>query len=172
MPASAPPARGGVLKVILVVLGVLFLLMVVSIAGLVYIGYRAKKALRASRFGKTTTITTPFGNMTTNQENAAQTAADMGVDVYPGAVSVKGTGATVKIGGMTVGAVTFETGDSVSAVGAFYRAKFPQATVTSTDEDRQSIVAMSDKGMVTIAIERRDSGTHISISRMSGMKMQ
>jgi hypothetical protein len=150
---AAPAKSSGALKVILVIAGVLLLLVVVAFAGLIYVGYRAKKALNLS---------------VTSSNNAAEVAANLGIESYPGAKVLKGSGGAVSIGGISVGGAEFETSDPVEKVAEFYRSRYPNSTLSAADDNGQSIVVAMDKSFVTIAIKERAGATRITISRMAG----
>jgi zinc ribbon protein len=153
--APAQPAKGGsAVKIVLVIAGVFVLLIVMAVAALIYVGYRAKKALNV--------------NMSATEGSAAQVAANLGVEAYPGAKPLKGSGATFSLGGVTVGGAQFETSDPVATVSDFYRAKYPNSTFSSDNQNDQSLVVSSDKGFVTISIAERAGRTRITVSRMAG----
>jgi hypothetical protein len=146
-----------------------------------YCGYRAYRLakgfgdatksihIETGESGKDTSITTPFGKVTTQEGGAGKVAADLGIEVYPGATPVKGSGATVNFGGMTIGGADFESADPIDKVAEFYRSHYPNSTFNSKDENSQAIVVSNEKGWATIAITASSSGsTKISIARMAG----
>jgi hypothetical protein len=171
--AAAAPRKGGVLKVLLIVAGVLVLLAVLAVAGIVFVGYRMRQAFSTSQSGGRTTVTTPFGKVTSNEGDAAKIAADLNMEVYPGATAVQGSSATVNFGGMAVGAAQFRTGDSLDSVAQFYRSRYPNSTVNASDPANQSIMVRSGKGLIVIGLRAGGDGmTLINISRMGGVAPQ
>ena len=50
---------------------------------------------------------------------------------------------------------------------AFYKAKFPNATVTSSDQNRCNIVSNDQKNMITINIEADGDSTKLQITNVS-----
>ena len=63
--------------------------------------------------------------------------------------------------------VTAESSDSVDKVASFYKAKFPNAMVTTTDAGRCTIISNDQKGMITVNIEAEGDKTKILISHVS-----
>jgi zinc-ribbon domain len=177
MPSGAvagtpPPAQGsGTLKIILIIVAVLAVIFVLMMATCGMVAYRARRAFHTSTShdGRNTTVTTPFGTVSTNQGDAAKTAADLGVDVYPGAKSLRS--ANTSIGKMNVVTADFETSDSVSQVGEFYRGRFPNAMSSSWDDNHGTMVVSTGKGMLTLDVRSEGGGTKIIISRTSGIPM-
>ena len=104
-------------------------------------------------------------------EDATQAAANLGVEIYPGATAVKGSSVSGSFGGMNIGAATLETDDSVATVGEFYSNKYPNSLVGDAKEDKQEFIVNTDKATVVIAVQSQSSGkTKIVISRMAGAK--
>ncbi|MGA3214001.1 MAG: zinc ribbon domain-containing protein [Terriglobales bacterium] len=163
----APTQGSGALKIILIILGVLAILFVLMLGTCSLIAYRARRAFHTSTDGNHTTVTTPFGTVTSDQGDAAKAAADLGVDVYPGAKSLRSS--TASIGKMNVVTADFETGDSVSQVGEFYRGRFPNALSSAWDESHGSMVVPSNKGMLTINVRAEGGRTKIIIGRTTGI---
>src|SRR5436305_1387607 len=133
--AAAAPARaqatqpapakksGGLLKPLLIIFGVLALLAILAIAGVVGFGiFIAKQAKIHQTEGGATKIETPFGNI--EADDPAKTAEKMGIEVYPGAESVKNAGGSVSFGAFSAGSAMFQTTDSVDQVAAFYKDQY------------------------------------------------
>jgi hypothetical protein len=55
----------------------------------------------------------------------------------------------------------------VDQVSAFYKAKFPNAMVTTSDQNRCKIIAQDQKNMTTIDIQADDGQTKIQITHVS-----
>lgn len=167
---APPPAQGGgALKVILIILGVLAVMFVLFLVTCAVGLHHARRAFRTSTDGKNTTVTTPFGTVTSNEGDAAKTAADLGVDVYPGAKSLKSS--NTSIGKMNVVTADFETSDSVSQVGEFYRGRFPNAMSSSWDENHGTMVVTTGNGMLTLEVRAEGGRTKIIIARTNGIPM-
>ncbi len=164
-PAPAATSGGGAAKVILIVIVILVgLALLASIAGVLGFRYFARK-MRVETSGDRAKVTTPFGTVTTG--DAAETARQLGVEVYPGARPLPG-GAAVNFGGFKTAAAEFQTPDTPDQVQTWYRARYPRSEINVSDQNQHTMVFSTSKGMVTINMEPRDNGTHIQISQVGG----
>ena len=80
---------------------------------------------------------------------------------------MKNGAATATFGGVHTATLISESTDSVSKVASFYKAKFPNATVSTSDANRCTIVSNDNKTMITISIEAAGDKTKIQIARVS-----
>jgi hypothetical protein len=176
--AAAAPARaqapqqpqksGGALKVVLVIFGILLLLFVIGIAGIAGVGYYfAKQAKVHQTSDGGTKIETPFGNI--EAEDPAKTAEKMGIDVYPGADSVKNGAGSVSFGEFSAGSAQFETTDSVEQVADFYKQQYPKAIHTESNGNHSFSVSSKDK-VVVISLMPQGSKTSITLSQVIAPK--
>jgi hypothetical protein len=155
--APAPAKSGGALKIILIILGIILFFILAAMGSCIYVGYKAKKALGDI-------------SMETGKDAAVNSLAELGIDPYPGATALEGSG-MVTINGATIGGAEFETGDSVASVADFYRSKFPNSTLSTSEANKQELIIGREKALVTITIEGQENGqTKITIARMSGFK--
>jgi hypothetical protein len=147
-----PPTTSGntVLKVVLIVVGVLFLLAVI-IAGVIGIGvYKLTKNAHKDSSGNVS-LSTPAGTITAGQ-NANVTAADLGVDPYPGATSSEGSMNMQTPNGSMVTAV-YLSSDPVDKVVAFYKEKLgDQASILQTANGTVLSAGEKDKNNIVITI--------------------
>jgi|SRR5208282_2413128 len=168
--ASAPvPAQGGgsgVLKVILIVVGVFVILGVLAVSTVGFIAWRVARSTHVKQEGDHVKIDSPFGSVETSK-NPEDIARDLGVDVYPGAQPMKNGSATASFAGIKTASAVFKSSDSVDQVSAFYKAKFPNAMVTTSDSNRCKIIAQDQKNMTTIDIQGDGSETKIQITHVS-----
>ena len=169
---SAPPAApaqgggSGVLKVILIVVGVFVILGVLAVSTVAFIGWRVARNLHVKQDGNHVKVETPFGSMETPKD-PAEIARSLGVDVYPGAQPEKNGAATVNFAGIHTASGTFRSSDSVDQVSSFYKAKFPNAMVSTADQNRCTIIQQDPKNMVTINIQSENGQTKIQITHVS-----
>lgn len=168
--AAPPPAKsGGALKVILLVLGGLLLLFVVVIALVVGGAVYVAKQSHVEQGPGGAKVETPFGTVETTNDDAKKIAAQMGIEVYPGAHALPGA-ASVTMGSMHSATAMYESDDSAEKVAEFYRKQFPHATVTTTrDEDEKgsahTILAFGDGGKwTTITIEGQGDGCKFTLA--------
>jgi hypothetical protein len=162
---AATTGGGGAAKVIIIVVVILVgLALLASVAGLLGFRYLARK-MRVETSGDRAKVTTPFGTVTTG--DAAETARNLGVEVYPGARPLPG-GAAVNFGGIKTAAAEFQTPDTPYQVQSWYRARYPRSEINVSDQNQHTMVFSTSKGMVTINIEPRDNMTHIQISQVGG----
>ncbi len=165
-PVPAPGGGASAVKVIIIIAVIVVGLALLAFAGVFWAGYKLKKAIRVEQRGENATVSTPWGKVTSN-EDSAKVAREMGFEVYPGARPLPGASA-VAFGGSTVGSAEFETDDAIEKVGKFYSSRYPKSTVNTADENQQTIMASTDRGMVTIVLEKQGNGTKISLSRIGG----
>jgi hypothetical protein len=163
--APGPPPSSGsssALKVVLIIVGVVVLIGVLGVATIGIIGYRIAKNAKVSQKGDDVKIETPFGNMETSSD-PQKTAEELGVEIYPGAQVQKSGAASVTFGSIHTVTANFESSDSVDKVCDFYRAKFPGATVQSSDQTHCSIVASGSGNSTTITADSRADGSSFQI---------
>jgi zinc ribbon protein len=170
-PASFPPpppstGGGSALKIVLIVIAVIVGIGILGLGSLAIIGYHLAKSAHVTQEGDHVKVETPFGSVETSKD-PAQVVKDLGVDVYPGAQAQKNGTATVSFGNMHTVAASFESSDSVDQVCTFYKSRFPKATVTSSDQNRCSIVAGDPKNMININVQNHGGTTKFQISNVS-----
>jgi hypothetical protein len=165
-PAPAQGGGSGVLKVILIVVGVFVILGVLAVSTVAFIGWRVARNMHVKQEGNHVKIDSPFGSVETSK-NPEDIARDLGVDVYPGAQPMKNGSATASFAGIKTASAVFKSSDSVDQVSAFYKAKFPNAMVTTSDQNRCKIIAQDQKNMTTIDIQADDGQTKIQITHVS-----
>jgi hypothetical protein len=168
--APAPPANAGqgsgALKVILIVVGVIVLLGVLSLGSVAFLAWRVARHSHVSQDGNNVKVETPFGSVETTKD-PAQAARNLGVDLYPGAEVLKNGSASATFGGVHTASVSSESADSVDQVASFYKAKFPNAMVTTFDAGRCTIISNDKKNMITVNIEAHGDKTKIMITNVS-----
>jgi|ERR1700691_1883137 flagellar basal body-associated protein FliL len=163
----APPAQGGgALKVILIVVGVVVLVAVLGVTSVAFFAWHVARHAHIRQDGNNVKVETPFGSVETTKD-PSEAARNLGVDLYPGAEVMKNGAATATFGGVHTATLISESTDSVSKVASFYKAKFPNATVSTSDANRCTIVSNDNKTMITISIEAAGDKTKIQIARVS-----
>lgn len=165
-PAPTQGGGSGVLKIILIVVGVFVILGVLAVSTVAFIGWRVARNLHVKQNGDHVKVETPFGSVESSKD-PADVARDLGVDVYPGAQPQKNGAATATFGGVNTASANFSSGDSVEQVSSFYKAKFPNAMVTTSDQNRCTIIQQDQKNMTTINIQAEDGQTKIQITHVS-----
>jgi hypothetical protein len=111
-------------------------------------------------------VETPFGTVQTTKD-PQDAARNLGVDLYPGAQVMKEGSVSMTFGNVHTAALTFETSDSVNQVCSFYKPKFPNAMVVSSDDNQCNIVFNDQKNMITINVKTENGRTKIVISNVS-----
>jgi hypothetical protein len=167
-PVATPPptSGGGVLKVILIVVGVIALVGILGIASLVFFVRRVAQHSHVRQEGNNVKVETPFGTVETPKD-PQDAARNLGVDVYPGAQVMKEGSVSMSFGKVHTTALTFGTTDSVDQVCSFYKPKFPNAMVVSSNDNECSIVSNDKKNMITINAKTEGGKTKIVISNVS-----
>ncbi len=127
---AAPASTGSsTLKIILIVVAIIVGLAILGLGALGYIGYRIAKSAHVDPSGRIT-MNTPAGTfISTPIDNVS--AADLGVDIYPGAQSTRGSLKMEMPNGSAITGV-FLTSDSPDQVLAFYKDKLGSAAHVSS----------------------------------------
>ncbi|HKU24949.1 MAG TPA: zinc-ribbon domain-containing protein [Candidatus Sulfotelmatobacter sp.] len=164
---QAPAGSGSsALKTILIVVGAIVFIGVVGIASLTFIGLRLARHSRVTQEGEHVKVETPFGTAETSKD-PEDAAKELGVAVYPGAEAQKDGASTATFGRVRTISAAFNSSDSVDKVCAFYRSKFPSATVNSSDRNRCTIVSNDPPNMITINVESNGDGSRFQIASVS-----
>jgi hypothetical protein len=164
---AAPPAAGGnnALKVILIVVGVVVLIGILGLAAAGSFAWRMAHRAHIHQDGDNVNVQTPFGNVEANKD-PAEAARNLGVDLYPGAEVHKNGAASATFGGMRTVSLTAESDDSIDKVAAYYKAKFPNAMVSTSQSGHCTIVSNEHGNLVTINIENSGGKTKIQIANV------
>ncbi len=167
-PAAAATSGGSALKIILIVFAVIVVLGVLGMATAGFFAWRVAKSVHTHirEDGNNVKVETPFGNVGSNQD-PQEAARSLGVDPYPGAQVLKDGAATATFGGIRTASANFESSDSVDKVASFYKSRYPNALVTTTEQDRCTIISNDKKSMITINIEADGGRTKIQITNVS-----
>jgi len=168
-PLPAPPpskGSGSTLKIILIVIGVVVLIGILGVASLSFFVYRVAKSAKVSQNGDNVKVETPFGSVESSKD-PEKVAKDLGLDIYPGAEIQRNGAATATFGGIHTVTANFESSDSVDKVCTFYKSRFPAANVTSSDQNRCTIVSTNPPNSVSINIEPNGDGSKFQITSVS-----
>jgi flagellar basal body-associated protein FliL len=165
---AAPPAKsGGALKIILIIVAVIFGLGIIGAGAMAFFIHRLVSHSHIEQKNGEVKVDTPFGSVEST-DDPTEAAHNLGIDLYPGATVVKGTTANVAFGNTHSAAADFDSTDPINAVTEFYKSRFPHANVTSSDNDRFTIVATDNENLTTIIIEPKEGKTRIHIARVTG----
>jgi flagellar basal body-associated protein FliL len=165
-PVPAPPSQGsGALKIILIVVAVIFVVGILGIGTLVFVVRRVAQNTHVRNKDGNVRVETPFGAVQSTN-NPDEASRNLGIDVYPGARVLKGN--TASIGGMHTVEAELETDDSAEKVMAFYSSRFPNANVSTKDQNHYAIVSTDNNNLITIKIEPEGSKTLIKIANVTG----
>ncbi len=166
-PAPAPSTgSSSALKIILIIVGVIVLIGILGVASLSFFAYRIAKHSKVSQNGESVKVETPFGTVESSKD-PEQAAKDLGIDIYPGAVVQKNGSASATFGNIKTVTAFFESDDAADKVCSFYKEKLPGANVTTSDQDRCTLVANMPPNMVTINVESHGSGSKFQISSVN-----
>jgi len=163
-----PPSTGGssALKIILIVVGVIVCIGILALSAVLFVGFRIAKSAHVTQNGDHVTVDTPFGHVETSKD-PEQAAKDLGVDIYPGAEIQKNGSSSATFGAIRTVTANFTSSDSTDKVCNFYRSKFPNANVSTSDQNRCTIVSNDPKNMVTINIEGGGDTTKLQITTVN-----
>ena len=165
-PAVAPPASSGALKAILIVVGVIVLIGILGIASLVFFGLHVARHARVRQNGNDVKVETPFGSVETTKD-PQEAAKNLGVDVYPGSEVLTEGATSATFGSMHTATMNFETSDSPDKVCEFYKPRYPNAMVMTSDTNQCNIVSNEDKNTVTVTVKAEGNKTRIVITHVS-----
>ncbi len=157
---------GGALKVILIVVGVIALFGILAFGSIAFFAWHVARHVHAHQDGNNVRVETPFGNVETTKD-PADAARNLGVDLYPGAELLKNGSSTATFGGVHTATISAESSDPAEQVFNFYKAKFPNAMVTTSDAGHSTIISNDNKRMITINVESQGSKTKIMITSVS-----
>ena len=166
VPPATAPQGGGALKVILIVVGVIALFGILAFGSIAFFAWRVARHVHAHQDGNNVRVETPFGNVETTKD-PADAARNLGVDLYPGAEVLRNGSSTATFGGVHTATISAESSDSADHVFNFYKAKFPNAMVTTSDAGRSTIISNDNKSMITINVEPHGGKTKIMITSVS-----
>ncbi len=142
------------------------LVAILGVASLGFIAWRVAHRTHVRHDGDNVKVETPFGTVETTKD-PQDAARNLGVDLYPGAQTMKEGSASMTFGKVHTVALTFETSDSVDQVCRFYKPKFPNAMVVTSDANQCTIVSHDQKNMITINAKMENGKTRIAISNVS-----
>lgn len=166
---GTPPSPNGpssALKTILIIIGAIILIGIVGIATLAFIGLRVARHTRVTQRGDHVKVETPFGTAETSKD-PEQVTKELGVEIYPGAEAQKEGASMATFGRVRTVSAAFQSSDSVEKVCAFYRSQFPNATVSSSDQNRCTIVSNKPPNMITINVEPGGDGSKFQIASVT-----
>jgi hypothetical protein len=164
--APAPTSGGGALKAILIVVGVLVLVVILGVASIGFFAWRVAHRAHIRHDGDNVSVETPFGSVETTKD-PQDAARNLGVDVYPGAQVMKQGSASMTFGNVHTATISFETSDSPDKVCSFYKPKYPNAMVVSSDNNQCNIVFNDKKNMITISAKPEGDKTKIVIANVT-----
>ena len=169
--SSAAPGSNSALKTVLMVVAAIVVIGIVGVACLAFIGIRVARHTHVMQEGDHVKVETPFGTAETSKD-PEEAAKDLGVDVYPGAEPQKQGASTATFGKVRTVSAAFESDDGVEKVCAFYRSKFPHATVSTADQNRCTIVSNDPPNMITINVEPNGDGSKFQIASVATKSSQ
>src|ERR1700685_223991 len=167
VPVPVPPSSNdNTMKIVLIIVGAVVLIGVLGLAAVGFVGWSIARHTRVHQDGDNVKVETPFGNVETTKD-PAEAVRNLGVDIYPGAQVTNNGAQSGNFGGVHTSSAIFETGDPIDQVAAFYKSKFPNATVKTSGPNHCSIVSAEGNNLVTINIQADGDKTKIQIARVS-----
>src|SRR5215467_4656572 len=167
-PTQTAPSQGSsnALKVVLIVVGAVIVIGVLGLGALTFIGVHIAKRSRMHQDGDRVKVETPFGTVESTKD-PEQAAKNLGIDIYPGAQVQKEGASSALLGNIRTVSVNFESSDSVDKVCSFYKARFPDANGSTSEENHCTIVSTAPPNVTTINVESRGSGSKFQISTVA-----
>jgi zinc-ribbon domain len=162
-PAIPAPTGNSGLKTLLLVVGAIALIGIFSIVALTFVGLHIARRTRVTQDGEHVRVETPFGRVEASKD-PEQAAKNLGVDIYPGAGLENDGASTATVAGIRTTTANFESSDAPDKVCAFYRSKFPDSRVSTSDRNRCTIVSEERGNMVTVNVESNGDGSRFQIT--------
>ena len=162
----APTSGGGALKAILIVVGLVVLVAILCVASLGFFAWRVARRTHVRQEGDNVKVETPFVSIETS-DDPQKAARNLGVDLYPGAQVMKEGSTSMTFGAVHTATLNFATSDSVDQVCGFYKPKFPNAMVMTTESNQCTIVSKDQTNMITINVKAESDKTRIVITNVS-----
>lgn len=165
---APPPSKGGssALKIILIIVGLIVGVCILAMVTCGIVVHRAIKSAKVSQSGDNVKVETPFGSMETTTD-PEKTAKDLGIDIYPGAQVQKAGTASVAFGPIRTVTGNFESSDPVTKVCDFYKSKFPDANISSSDQNQCTIVSGVQGNSTTVSVQTNGDGSRFTIVKMT-----
>ncbi len=163
---AAPQGGSNALKVVLIVVGAVIVIGVLAVGAITFVGIHIAKRSRIHDEGDRVKVETPFGTVESTKD-PDQAAKNLGIDIYPGAEVQKDGASSSVFGNMRTVSANFESSDSVDKICSFYKARFPNATVSTSEENHCTIVSTAPPNVTTINVESRGSGAKFQISTVA-----
>lgn len=165
---AVPPRQGSNgTKIILIIVAVVVGLGLLGMCSAAFVAWRFARHTRIDNRNGNVRVESPFGTVVSTTD-PDDTARNLGVDLYPGARMLKGQSANIDVGGIHSTTAQFESDDPADKVADFYKAKFPDAAVTSQNSGHYAIIARDDKNLITISIQTAGGKTQVNIAKVSG----
>src|SRR6202035_4374035 len=128
--------------------------------------WRVARHTRVRREGYNVRVETPFGTVQSTKD-PQEAARNLGVDIYPGAQVLTEGATSATFGGVRTASLNFETTDPLDKVSSFYKSRFPNAMVMTSQADQCTIISNDKKNMITINIKAEGDKTRIVITNVS-----
>jgi len=165
--APAPAKSNTAVKIVLIAVGAIVALGLLGTVAATLIGLRVARHTKIEASDGKVRVRSPFGTVETTKD-PEEAAKEMGIDLYPGAHVLQEGAASVNVGGSHTVAANFESDDPPEKVAEFYKAKFPNAKVSSREDNNYSIISSEGNHVVTIHIEPEGDKTVIHIASVKG----
>ena len=167
-PPAQPPQQGSsnALKIVLIIVGAVLIIGVLGLGALTFVGLRVAKHTHVKQEGEHVKVETPFGTVESTKD-PEQAAKDLGIEIYPGAEVRQNGAASATVGSLHSVNAEFESDDPVDKVCSFYKSKFPNATVSSSDEHHCTIVSALPPNVITINVEPNGDGSRFQVSSVA-----
>jgi zinc-ribbon domain len=165
------PSKGGsgALKIILIIVAVVVVLGILGIGAVSFIGYRIAKSAHVHQDGDNVKVETPFGSVESSKD-PSKAAADLGIDIYPGAEVQKNGASSATFGSIHTVTAMFTSSDGMDKVCSFYKEKFPNSIASTADQNHCTLVSNDNKNMVTINVESTGDGSKFQVTNVTKSK--
>jgi hypothetical protein len=168
VPPPPTTSANTVLKIVLIVVGA-FVLLSIIVAGVIGVGvYKMARSVHKDSTGSVS-ISTPGGTITTGQTSNVS-AADLGIDPYPGATTGEGSMNMKTPNGSMVTAV-YLSSDPSDKIVAFYKEKLgDQASIVQTSNGTVLSAGEKDKDSIVVTITPEGNSSKIAILHVTNTK--
>jgi hypothetical protein len=174
MVAPPAPAGGNTLKIVLIIVAVVVGLGIIGVSVVGYTAYRiARHTVHVNDSTGEVSIRTPEGTLSANTKGT-YTAAELGIDIYPGATAAEG-GMRMSVPDGTMVTGVFATSDAQDKVVSFYKGKVSsEASIMETGEGAVITAKTGEKESLIITVtansDKNDGKTRIQIVHTTSNK--
>ena len=158
-PPSQPPAGSSALKIILIIVGVIVLIGILGIAPSLSLACVWPGIAASLQEGDHVKVETPFGTAETSKDTEKTLPKNLGVDIYPERDVTERRRLERHLRSIRTVAAIFRAAIRSTKSATSTEQNFPNAIVSTSDQNRCTIVSNDPRNMITINVEPSGDGS-------------